>query len=459
MVGTQEPVTHAQALTLSDLKNRVTDAIFAHRDDIYAIGDAIYADPELGFKEFRTAARVAAYFDTLGLTYRSGLAITGIKVVLDTGRPGPSVCIMGELDSIIVYDHPDANPETGAAHCCGHNAQIAGMLSAATGIVKSGALEHLSGKLVFIAVPAEEYVELDYRTRLRTEGKLEFLGGKSEMIAQGEFDDVDIVLLMHSGARDANGPRFTLANTSNGFIGKLIRYSGKPAHAAASPHRGVNALNAAMIGMMSIHANRETFTDEDSVRVHPIITRGGDLVNVVPSDVRMETYVRGKSMDGVVRAGKKVDRALRAGATAVGAQVEITTIPGYLPMINNPELNAFFGENVLRHFGPEDLSQEVHMAGSTDLGDLAHIMPTIQPSMNGSTGTFHGNDYALVDREVSYLWNGALMAETALDLLWGDAARGRELLANYTPPMTKDEYLRFMRKLSRTETFGEVEVL
>ncbi len=79
---------------------------------------------------------------------------------------------------------------------------------------------------------------------------------------------------------------------------------------------------------------------------------------------------------------------MRAGATAVGAQVEITTIPGYLPMMNDPTLNALFAENVLRHFGPEDLAQESHMAGSTDLGDLAHLMPVIQPSMNGSTRHF-----------------------------------------------------------------------
>jgi len=457
MVEMHTPAVQSPAL--NDLKDRVTEAILAHRDDIYAIGDAIYADPELGFKEFRTAARVSAYFDTLGLAHRSGLAITGIKATLDTGRPGPTVCIMGELDSIIVFDHPDANPETGAAHCCGHNAQIAGMLAAATGIVRSGALEHLSGKLVFMAVPAEEYVEIDYRSRLRAEGKLHFLGGKSELVALGEFDDIDVTLLMHSGSRDNQAARFTLAGTSNGFIGKLIRYTGKPAHAGGAPHKGVNALNAAMVGLMSIHANRETFVDDDSVRVHPIITRGGDLVNVVPSDVHMETYVRGKSMEAVVRAGKKVDRALRAGATAVGAQVEINTIPGYLPMINDPTLNTLFADNVLRHFGPEDLAQESHMAGSTDLGDLAHLMPVIQPSMNGSSGTFHGNDYALVDREVSYLWNGDLMAETALDLLWGDAARGRALKAQHTPLMTKDEYLRFMHDLSRTETYGEVEVL
>lgn len=455
-------LTHATttgSATLDDIKERVTAAIQANRDAIYAVGDAIYADPELGFKEVHTAERVAAYFDRLGLSYRTNLGITGIKAVLDTGRPGPSVCIMGELDSIIVFDHPDANPATGAAHCCGHNCQIAGMLAAATGIIESGALEHLSGKLVFLAVPAEEYVEIDYRSRLKQEGKLEFLGGKSELVALGEFDDVDMAIMMHSGSQDRSPAKFTIAGTSNGFIGKLIRYSGHPAHAGGAPDKGVNALNAAMVGLMSIHANRETFSDDDSVRVHPIITRGGDLVNVVPSDVRMETYVRGRSMEAVLRAARKVDRALKAGAVAVGAQVEITTVPGYLPQINDPALNALFKANVLRHFSERDVNEEHHMAGSTDMGDLAHIMPVIQPSMNGSIGTFHGNDYAIADKEISYLWNGILMAETALDLLWGDGATGAEIAANYDAPMTKDEYLAFMRSVSNSEVYGDVEVL
>jgi amidohydrolase len=451
--------TAAQTMTIDDLKDRVTAAIQANRDALYGIGDAIYADPELGFKEERTAARVQAYFDRLGLAHRDGIAITGIKAVLDTGRPGPSVCIMGELDSIIVYDHPDANPQTGAAHCCGHNCQIAGMLAAATGIVESGAIDHLSGKLVFIAVPAEEYVEIDYRSRLKQEGKLEFLGGKSEFVKLGELDDVDMTIMMHSGSGDRTRAKFTLAGTSNGFVGKLVRYSGHPSHAGAAPERGVNALNAAMVGLLSIHANRETFADQDNVRVHPIITRGGDLVNVVPSDVRVETYVRGKSMESVLRAAQKVDRALRAGAMAVGARVEITTVPGYLPQINDPTMNALFRANVLRHFQEADVSAEDHMAGSTDLGDLAHIMPVIQPSMNGSSGTFHGNDYAIADKEISYLWNGILMAETAIDLLWDDARVGRALKANHQPLMTKDEYLAFMRGIANTEVFGDVEVL
>jgi amidohydrolase len=455
-------LTHAtgtSSATLDDVKQRVTAAIQANRDAIYAVGDAIYADPELGFKEVHTAARVADYFDRLGLSYRTNLGITGVKAVLDTGRPGPSVCIMGELDSIIVFAHPDANPQTGAAHCCGHNCQIAGMLAAATGIVESGALERLSGKIVFLAVPAEEYVELDYRARLKQEGKLEFLGGKSELVRLGEFDDVDMAIMMHSGAQDRTGAKFTLAGTNNGFIGKLIRYTGHPTHAGIAPDLGVNALNAAMVGLMSLHANRETFSDDDSVRVHPIITRGGDLVNVVPSDVRMETYVRGRSMEAVLRAAKKVDRALKAGALAVGAEVEITTVPGYLPLTNDPALNALFKANVLRHFSEREVSEEHHMAGSSDIGDLAHIMPVIQPSMNGSRGTFHGNDYAIADKEISYLWNGILMAETALDLLWGDGQTGASVKANYDAPMTKDEYLAFLRGVSNSEVFGDVEVL
>jgi amidohydrolase len=455
-------LTHATGVgstTLDDAKQRVTAAIQANRDAIYAVGDAIYADPELGFKEVHTAERVAAYFDRLGLPYRTNLGITGVRAMLDSGRPGPSVCIIGELDSIIVFDHPDANPQTGAAHCCGHNCQIAGMLAAATGIVESGAIDHLSGKLIFLAVPAEEYVELDYRARLKQEGKLEFLGGKSELVRLGEFDDVDMAIMMHSGAQDRTGAKFTLAGTNNGFIGKLIRYTGHPTHAGIAPDLGVNALNAAMVGLMSLHANRETFSDDDSVRVHPIITRGGDLVNVVPSDVRMETYVRGRSMEAVLRAAKKVDRALKAGALAVGAEVEITTVPGYLPLTNDPALNALFKANVLRHFSEREVNEERHMAGSSDIGDLAHIMPVIQPSMNGSRGTFHGNDYAIADKEISYLWNGILMAETALDLLWGDGQTGAGVKANYDAPMTKDEYLAFLRGVSNSEVFGDVEVL
>src|SRR5207244_9218026 len=91
-----------------------------------------------------------------------------------------------------------------------------------------------------------------------------------------------------------------------------------------------NALYAAQIGLMAINAIRETFRDEDTIRVHPIITHGGSQVNVIPGEVRIETYVRGRTMEAILDANVKVDRALRAGARALGANVEIETLPGYM---------------------------------------------------------------------------------------------------------------------------------
>ena len=110
-----------------------------------------------------------------------------------------------------------------------------------------------------------------------------------------------------------------------------MKFSGVAAHAGAAPHAGVNALNAAMIAMSAIHAQRETYRDDDTIRVHPIITRGGDAVNSVPADVRMETFVRGRTIEAFRAAGDKVDRALRAGAMASAAASPSPPCPATCP--------------------------------------------------------------------------------------------------------------------------------
>ena len=117
----------------------------------------------------------------LGLAPRENVALTGVIARLDTGRPGPHVAIMGELDSLIVPEHRTADPQTGAAHVCGHNIQIGNMLAAAVGLSQPEVLETLSGSISFMAVPAEEYIELEYREGLRDEGEIEFLSGKQNV--------------------------------------------------------------------------------------------------------------------------------------------------------------------------------------------------------------------------------------------------------------------------------------
>ncbi|RIK45903.1 MAG: amidohydrolase [Chloroflexi bacterium] len=437
----------------ADLKRRVLEEIDRNAEHLITVGERIYRDPELGFKEFRTSRIVAGEFQRLGLGYLEDIAITGLKTVVAGGAAGPTVAVLGELDSVLVADHEFANPQTGAAHCCGHNAQIVTMLGVANGLVRSGALAELHGNVAFFAVPAEEYVEIDYRADLRRQGKTEFLGGKSEMIRLGAFDDIDMAMMVHGASSQNMRAKAGIGASNNGFIGKQARFIGKAAHAGGAPHNGVNALYAAEIALAAINAQRETFRDEDTVRIHPILTRGGDLVNVIPNDVRFETMVRGKTAEAIEDAGRKVDRALRAGAVALGASVEITTLPGYMPLFNDPNLSRLFKSNFLEFYSADDWEDTGHRTGSTDMGDIAHIMPALHPHVGGFSGTGHGSDWAIEDRYMAYVLPAKLMAMTVIDLLAEGATGAKEVLEKATPPMTKESYLAFMRSNSREETF------
>ena len=391
------------------------------------------------------------------LDYRAGLARTGVKARIDTGRPGPTLALIGELDALTVAGHPMEKPETHAAHACGHNAQIAGLIGAAATLSDPAILRDLSGSIVLFAVPAEEYVEVEYRHGLVQAGELEFLGGKPELIARGEFDDVDLAMMIHTHSRpDENGMAAVTAS-NNGCVVKQIRYVGKAAHAGGAPHLGINALYAAHIGLAAINAVRETFRDDDAIRVHPIITRGGDLVNVIPADVTLETYVRGKTTDAIDAAAVKVDRALKAGALALGAEVEIITLPGYLPLANNGDLAELFMANQRVVHGDADVRRQEHRTGSTDMGDVSHIMPALHPSMAGAVGSNHAVDWAIADPQMAYLEPAKALAWMAADLLGNGAQEARRVLDNFQPRMSKSEYLEYQRGLNKVERWSGAE--
>ncbi len=425
------------------LKQRVCAAIDEHRERIIAIGEEIFRHPELGYKEKKTAALVEKVLGELNIPFSSGLAVTGVKGRLKGRKSDLTVAVLGELDAVVSYEHPHCDRETGAAHCCGHNAQVAAMLGVAMGLVGSGAMAELDGDVVLFGVPAEEYVELDYRQRLREDGVIRYFGGKQELIRLGEFDDIDMALMCHIAA-DTPGKMFTVGGSSAGFTGKQIRFIGREAHAGGAPHEGINALNAAMLALMAIHAQRETFRDADAIRVHPIITKGGDLVNIVPADVRMETYVRGKTLDAIIDANEKVNRALQAGAMAVGGEVEINETPGYLPMSDEPQLAQLFRENAVALLGEAGVGQGGFAAFSGDTGDLMHLMPAIIPGCGGITGHAHAKDFVISDPDAAYVLPAKAMAMTVIDLLANGATQARTVKEGFTPPLTKEEYLKFL---------------
>src|SRR5690349_22736069 len=180
--------------TRENLKQAVCEAIDRHGNEIIELGERILHHPETGFNETKTSALVAERMLALGLAPETGLALTGVKGRIRGGKPGPRLAIVGELDSLRTSDHPLADKHTGAAHSCGHNAQVAGMLGVAMGLSAAGAIEHLSGELVFFAVPAEEFIDVEERLRRKQKGDIEFLLGKPELVAKGHFDDIDMAM-------------------------------------------------------------------------------------------------------------------------------------------------------------------------------------------------------------------------------------------------------------------------
>jgi len=198
---------------------------------------------------------------------------------------------------------------------------------------------------------------------------------------------------------------------------------------------------------------RETFRDEDTIRVHPIITHGGSQVNVIPGDVRIETYVRGRSVEAILAAEKKVDRAFRAGALALGAKVEIETLPGYMPMRCDPIMAEHFKQNMVPMVGEDAFRRIGHRTGSTDMGDLSQVMPILHPYMGGARGTGHGADWEIVDKPLAYLGPAKALAAMVVDMLADGAAGAREVVAKATPPMTRERFLTFQRSLARREVY------
>ena len=429
------------------MKQVVCQEIDKRKSEMIEIARAILKTPELGFKEMKTSALVKETFKALGLPIREGLAITGVEGVLHCKEDGPTVLVMGELDSVMAKEAPNSDPITGAAHLCGHHIQVASMLGTAMGLVYANVSESLNGRIKFLGAPAEEYIEIEYRLQLKKEGKLTLLGGKQELIKVGYFDDVDMAMMVHSFP-NALESGFFFNGTGNGFLAKFIQFIGKPSHAGAMPHEGINALNAACLAILAIHAQRETFQDKDSIRVHPIITKGGDIVNVVPSDVRLETYVRGRTLEAILDASRKVDRALRAGGDAVGAQTSIVNVPGYLPIYQDAALTQIAQANGRALLGEKGVQEAGFMGGSFDIGDLSHLIPILHPFVGGSQGSIHTLEFSVVDYEAAVVLPAKLMAMCVVDLLANGAQEAKHVKQEFQPRLTKKQYLEMMQQLT-----------
>ena len=410
----------------------LNNLIGQNRKRILDAADFIWKHPETGYRELKTSAFLAGQFKELGYAPVYMKGIPGFYADLDTGRPGPVLAILGELDSVICASHPDADPETGAVHACGHHTQCANLIGAAAVLRDPEIAASLCGKIRFAAVPAEELIEIDYRSSLRKQGIIRYLGGKVEFLYRGVFDGVDAAAMIHSGG--AKEKPLSVNKGNNGCVVKFISYTGKAAHAGGGPARGINALYAAMLGINAINAVRETFKEENVTRVHPIITEGGTAVNVIPDLVKLESYVRGATPEAIVSENKKINRALAGAALSIGAGVRVNDMPGYMPLHNDSNLIALSREVGAAMFGEDQISvSDNWSAGSTDMGDLSCVMPVIQPSGGGGEGTGHGSDYRIANADIACVDSTRYISALACALLGDNGAELKKVKESYKP--------------------------
>lgn len=428
---------------IDETGQRILRLIDVHKDQIIAFAEDIAAHPEPGYEEFCTAGKTAEVLKNLGYKVTEHLARTGVKGTKSI-KEGPSLTVIGELDAIGCHSHPNANPVTGVAHACGHHAQMAAMIGCAIAMADPDVQKCLAGTVNFLAVPAEEYIDADKRARLKKEG-IEFCCGKSEMIRTGVFDDTDIALTTHVHMVPVEED-FYLGNPAcNGYSAERVTVRGKAAHGAIDPWNGVNALSITTSAIQMMGLMRETFREEDHVRLHNVIRKAGDVINSVPDEAIVETKVRAASLDKICEITDMVNRAYAGSAYAFGGKIEIEKLQGYMPIIPRAADNALIKAADDLGLNYRTVQKGDFNNACTDVGDLSHLVPVVNFTFKGFEGKLHGADFKITDPEKAYILPAKLLALTVYKLLKNGGQEAKKITKSYTPVFNKESYIQYVK--------------
>ena len=428
---------------IDETGQRILRLIDVHKDQIIAFAEDIAAHPEPGYEEFCTAGKTAEVLKNLGYKVTEHLARTGVKGTKSI-KEGPSLTVIGELDAIGCHSHPNANPVTGVAHACGHHVQMAAMIGCAIAMADPDVQKCLAGTVNFLAVPAEEYIDADKRARLKKEG-IEFCCGKSEMIRTGVFDDTDIALTTHVHMVPVEED-FYLGNPAcNGYSAERVTVRGKAAHGAIDPWNGVNALSITTSAIQMMGLMRETFREEDHVRLHNVIRKAGDVINSVPDEAIVETKVRAASLDKICEITDMVNRAYAGSAYAFGGKIEMEKLQGYMPIIPRAADNALIEAADDLGLNYRTVQKGDFNNACTDVGDLSHLVPVVNFTFKGFEGKLHGADFKITDPEKAYILPAKLLALTVYKLLKNGGQEAKKITKSYTPVFNKESYIQYVK--------------
>lgn len=335
-------------MTAAALKREVCDAIDAMAPALIEVSHAIHARPELAFHEVEAAKLLTSRIEAAGLAVTRGAFGLPTAYASSFGPEGkPEVAILSEYDAL-----------PGIGHSCGHNIIATTGLGASLALAKLGA--RLPGRVRYLGTPAEERG-----------------GGKELMARKGAFDRLDAAMMVHPAGIDLiTMPCICVSEV-------VVAYKGKSAHASAIPHAGVNALDALITAYQSIAQLRQHIKPTE--RIHGIVTKGGNAPNIVPDDTEGFFYVRAANAEELAALKKRVQACFEAGALATGCTVEIKwAMADYLDLKTSMPIARSYETNMNalgRDFFPLE-KLPAGSAGSTDMGNVSHRVPSIHPMIS-----------------------------------------------------------------------------
>jgi amidohydrolase len=373
-------------MDLAGLKSSAMATVDACADELIELSLRIHAHPEVAFQESQACSWLTSWLGGRGFKTSTGLAglPTAFRAVAGGGRP--VVAIVAEYDAL-----------PGIGHGCGHN--IIATTAVGAGAAVGAVLGELPGTVQVIGTPAEEVY-----------------GGKAIMIREGAFEGLDAAMMTHPGSRDS------VFATALACAEVKVQYFGREAHASAQPERGINALEALIIAYNSVNALRQHI--RTTARVHGVITHGGDAPNIVPGHAAASFMVRAEDDEYLEELKARVEDCFEAGARATGARLEMTWNENqYSAMRTNAALAEAHRRNLAaigRDVPADDVPRPL---GSTDMGNVSKVVPSIHPSIAIAPGDVNGHSpefakYAASDSGRRAVIDGAkALAMTAIDVL------------------------------------------
>ena len=345
------------------------------KDKLIEISEYMYHNPELGNEEFKSAEKLTSLLEEHNFTVEKeflGLK-TAFRAVYDSNKPGLTVGYLCEYDAL---------PEIG--HGCGHN--MIGTMSAGAGIILSKILDKVGGRIIVYGTPAEE-----------TDG------AKVIFAEEGVFEELDAAMILHPSSKT------TKSGTSMALYPLQFTYKGKTSHAASCPQDGINALNSVIQLFNGIDALRQHVTPD--VRMHGIITNGGVAANIVPDEAVAQFYFRAAKKETVMELLEKVKKIAEGAALMTGATLEMERyeLP-YDDLVTNETLSEAFTEN-LKALGITEFEEDATF-GSSDIGNVSHIVPTIHPTIGICDSSVISHSREMADATISELGHERLITGT-----------------------------------------------